>query len=400
MITDRVIALIETNANMAGVEKAKAGFGGLNLSTLALGAALGGLILVGKDAIKNTEEMDKAHRSLEQATKATHKSFDGMQSAFDAWAEANKRYIPNQYAAETALAAFVRAGNSAKDSMRMLNDALDLSTLRGIDMATAQSQIEKAVMGSTKALKDLGISTADVTKIVHSHMTTEQKHLAILHLIEAKTKDGRKAQTDLTQSTQAMNKDWQDITTRVGPPLMALLGGIVSQGDKFVKWLNDVGNNKTWNKAVSKGLGEAQDLLVGVVKGFERFANWMKWLRDSAGGIWSGFARGFTNAYDEIARDINKLIGVFNQLPHPGISNVASLPILDTPGVVPGPPGSRQIIAALGGERFGGAQSIGAGSGGGGVTLIINGGTFMDHGPTIDAISNALLRYARHRPGR
>jgi hypothetical protein len=33
------------------------------------------------------------------------------------------------------------------------------------------------------------------------------------------------------------------------------------------------------------------------------------------------------------------------------------------------------------------------------VHLHIHGGVFMDHGPTIDALSNALLRHARFRPG-
>jgi hypothetical protein len=51
------------------------------------------------------------------------------------------------------------------------------------------------------------------------------------------------------------------------------------------------------------------------------------------------------------------------------------------------------------GNQGGSIIPNGAGSGSGGVHLHIHGGMFMDHGPTIDAISNALLRYARHRPG-
>lgn len=371
MITDRVIALIETHANMAGVEKAKAGFGGLNLSTLALGAALGGLILVGKDAIKNTEEMDKAHRSLEQATKATHKSFDGMQSAFDAWAEANKRYIPNQYAAETALAAFVRAGNSAKDSMRMLNDALDLSTLKGISMGDAQSMVEKAVMGSVKALKDLGISTADVTKIMHSHLTTEQKHLAILHLIELKTKDGRKAQTDLAQSTQALNKDWQDITTKVGPPLLGLFSGIIGKVDSLVTWLDKLGQDKSWNKNVSAFLGTIQNSIIQDVK----------------------FVKDAISAIQSLGNFLGS--GGSNKGGGSHGGRAAGGPVSAGEAYTVGERGPETLVM--------GSQSgsiIPNGGGGAAVHLHIHGGMFMDNGPTIDAISNALLRYARHRPGR
>ena len=371
MITDRVIALIETHANMAGVEKAKAGFGGLNLSTLALGAALGGLILVGKDAIKNTEAMDKAHLSLSQATKASRQNFSALQTAFDAWAEANKRYIPDQYAAETALAAFVRAGNTAKDSMRMLNDALDLSTLKGIDMATAQSQVEKAVMGSVKALKDLGISTATVTAIMHSHLTTEQKHLAILRLIEAKTKDGRKAQTELTQSTQALNKDWQDITTKVGPPLLGLFSFVVGKADQLVKALNDLGQNKQWNKVISQGLGTIQREIVTVVQGFEQLLGWISRLSGSK---------------------VNVAVGS-NRL-----------------GATPGRAAGGSVAAGGAytvGER--GPETLVMGSQGGSIIphgggasqlhIHIDRGAFID-GPSIDRLANLILQRARYAPGR
>src|SRR6267378_6608458 len=114
---------------MAGVEQAKAGFLGMNLSTLALGAALGGLVVVGKAAIDNTEAMEKAHKSLAQALDVSKFGFQDAQLRFDKWAEANKRFIKDQYEAETAFAAFVRAGAHQADAMRELNDALDLSIL-------------------------------------------------------------------------------------------------------------------------------------------------------------------------------------------------------------------------------------------------------------------------------
>ena len=294
MITDRVIALIETHANMAGVEKAKAGFGGLNLSTLALGAALGGLVLVGKAAIQNTEAMDKANLSLRQATDVGKVGFDALKSSFDAWAEANKRYIPDQYAAETALAAFVRTGVGAKTAMRELNDALDLSTLRSIPLEDAQKQLTLALTGSSKALKVLGITSAEYSAImkdeklmtdkqahslhlskaalhayndkVEKHNAVATKQLALLALIETKTKDGRKAQTELTQSTQALNKDWQDITTKVGPPLLGLFTGIIGKVDSLVTWLDRLGQDKSWNKNVSAFLGTIQNSIIEDVK--------------------------------------------------------------------------------------------------------------------------------------
>jgi hypothetical protein len=303
VITDRVIALIETQANMAGIEKAKAGFMGLNLSTVALAVALGGLILVGKEAIKNTEAMDKAHLSLQQATKASRESYSALQAVFDKWAEANKRYIPDQYAAEIALAAFTRAGANAIMAMRELNDALDISTLRGTDMEATQIALTAALAGNSKGVRFLGITTVEFNAImkdqklmtdkqatalhltkaeqdkyndaVEHHNLTAVKQAALLALIETKTKDGRKAQTELTQSTQALNKDWQDITTKVGPPLLSLFTGVVGWVDKLVTALSDLGKNKDWNKAISAGLGDIQRFIVATVKDLEAFFGWL-----------------------------------------------------------------------------------------------------------------------------
>ena len=374
MITDRVIALIETHANMAGVEKAKAGFGGLNLSTLALGAALGGLILVGKDAIKNTEEMDTAHRHLQQAADATHRSFDNLQSGFDAWSSANKRYIANQYDAETALANFIRTGLTAPEAMRALNDALDLAVIKGISMSDAQNIITLALAGSTKGTKFLGISTAELTKIMHSHLTPAQKHAAILKLIEGHTKNGRKATTDLAGSTQALNKDWQDITTKVGPPLLGLFSGIIGKVDDLVSWLDKLGQDKSWNKNVSAFLGTIQNSIIEDVKWVEAAITDIQRLGNFLSGHGSTTPGGSAQGHG---------------------ARAAGGPVAAGAAYTVGERGPETLVM---GNQSG--SIIPNGGGGAAVHLHIHGGMFMDNGPTIDAISNALLRYARHRPGR
>ncbi len=278
MPADRVLVEIVTAANMAGVNQAKAGFLGMSAATLGLAVALGGLVIVGKAAIANTEAMDKAHLSLQQATKASKESYNALQGAFDAWAQANKKYIPDQYAAETALSAFVRAGNSAKDSMRMLNDALDLSTLKGIDMATAQNQIELAVQGNGRALKGLGITTAQVHAIEKSHLTTEEKHLAILKLIEAKTKDGRKATTDLAGAQYALNQDWQNFTTKIGPPLLTALGRGVTLLDQMVTAIGLITSSKDPMASLKRGLDAINPSLGKVVDALNAIERAYTWL--------------------------------------------------------------------------------------------------------------------------
>src|SRR5207249_2172410 len=123
----------------------------------------------------------------------------------------------------------------------------------------APKHITLALTGSSKALKILGITTDEYSAIMKDKtLTTEQKHLALLALIESKTKDGRKAQTDLTQSTQTLNKDWQDMSTIVGPPLVGLLGGIASAADAIIQKLNELGHNKDWNRFLHDAFGGLQ----------------------------------------------------------------------------------------------------------------------------------------------
>lgn len=286
MPTDRVLIEIVTAANMAGIEQAKTGMLGMNAATLGLGLALGALVIIGKAAIDNTEKMDKAHRSLSQAADVSKGNFNQLQSAFDQWAETNKRYIPDQYAAEEALAAFIRTGVGAKTGMEELNVALDLSTLKGEDMASAQQSIIKALAGNSRGLKDLGITTEEYNAIwKNKGLSQAQKQIELLALMETKTKDGRKAQTDLSQSTNALNKDWQDITTKIGPPLLQLFTFIVGKVDDLVTWLNALGHNKDWNVALYAGLGQVQNALIDVVRGFEDIIGAVKWLIDNGGRV-------------------------------------------------------------------------------------------------------------------
>jgi hypothetical protein len=69
--------------------------------------------------------------------------------------------------------------------------------------------------------------------------------------------------------------------------------------------------------------------------------------------------------------------------------------VLDTAGIVPGPAGSRQIVAALGGERFGGAASIG-----GGPTIILQVGTLIASPQSWDMVANELARRLGYATGR
>ena len=75
MPTERVLIAVETAANMAGIEKAKLGMLGLSGSAIALGAVLGGVILVSKDMIDIATKHEEAEKSLAQAVDAANSEY-------------------------------------------------------------------------------------------------------------------------------------------------------------------------------------------------------------------------------------------------------------------------------------------------------------------------------------
>jgi hypothetical protein len=245
-----LIARIRVDSS--GVDKSMANmvssFGRANIAVAGLGAAIGLLIVGGKSMIDNTRAFEEAQLSLSQALGGSKDKLAAMQKAFDAWAETNKAYIPDQYAAETALAAFVRAGSKAKETMRLLNDALDISIIKHEGVTEAGNMLTLALAGNSRGLRFLGISTTDYNKIMKSHLTTAQKHAALLHLIEKKTKDGRKAQDDLNQSTNELNHNWQQISKEGGPKLVELQKNVLGIGVLTMELFQAMGHdNNLWS---------------------------------------------------------------------------------------------------------------------------------------------------------
>ncbi len=283
---------------MAGVEEANAGFLKLNTGAMAAGVALAGLVLLGRDAIKNAEAQATATLDLTQAIEANNSTVhaaivthadttretealataqrhlaeaeagmptkhaatalqlmhlqdaqDAVTKASDALAakqadvttsmavtklsvsdvqqqlgdflSVNSRYIADQYDTQEALANLIRTGlNPGEEAFRALNDALDLAVIKHEAVSDAAKTITLAEAGNSKGLKDLGITTDDYNAIMKSTLSDADKHAALLALIETKTKDGKKATSDLTQQQQDLNNKWKDSSERIAPALI------------------------------------------------------------------------------------------------------------------------------------------------------------------------------------
>jgi predicted nucleic acid-binding Zn-ribbon protein len=147
---------------------------------LGIGAALVGttaLIAGGKAAIDNADTLEKSTLLLTQAYDSQGQSLQNQGYWINQFLDTNRKYIDNQYAARDSIASLVRAGYDQVTVQRIATDALDFAAAKNISYATASTELNLALQGNTRGLRDLGLSAIEVTAIM-SQATRDNKELA------------------------------------------------------------------------------------------------------------------------------------------------------------------------------------------------------------------------------
>ncbi len=243
MPTESVLVEVITTANMAGVEEAKLGMLGLSAAAIGVGLALAAVVLVGKAGLENYKKQEEATNLLKQATDSQGMSLGYLLDTYEKFKVANAGFISDQYDTEAALAAVVRSGETEEDAMRILNDALDLAAIKHEAVSEAATALVKVLAGNSKALKELGITTEQYNAIVKDKtLSTEQKHLELLTLIEARTAKGRDTIDQTTQSQNKLTLEWQDFTARTGPGVTSVLQGMNEAAAALLESLIAIGD--------------------------------------------------------------------------------------------------------------------------------------------------------------
>ncbi len=150
--------------------------------------------------------------------------------------------------------------------------------------------------------------------------------------------------------------------------VVGLVAGITWLAGQVESWLPQIGG------FFDRLGGGAHDAIAGIITTFNTVVAFISNLPGSiakaAVGMWDGVWGAFKGMLNLIVRAWNSLHftiggGSFAGVTIPSMTlGVPYLPTFDQGGTVPGPYGSRQIVAALGGERF----SMGGGGGGGAST--------------------------------
>ena len=380
-IQDRVLVMIETVANTAGIEKAQAGFAGLNLSTLALGAALGGLVMAGKSMIDIAEQQAKSQLNLAQAVKESGGNLNTTNAYIGDFVKKNRDYVASTSEVQDAYGALVRSGVPAAEAQLDLNRATDLAALKNISLTDATALLVAAEHGRTRGLIDLGITTTKYTDSAGNVINQGKNMALVMKEIDDKTKGGRDTLTETQKISNRLSNDWQDLSKNGGPVLLTLLDAVISKVDDLYKWFDKIGkDDKLWSQISDRLVDMASWLKTYVVDPIKE-ANYQ--LQNLGGGAGGQATTGPGGRYG------------YGQ---PGFA--AAPPSSGRASGGPVSAGQSYLVGERGPEMFTPGQSGGiTPHGTGSVTINMN-GIYAGDGPSLDRLANMIALRLGYASGR
>jgi len=148
---------------------------------LAMGgvAAIGGLSAVADDLLQRYRAESRSLQDLRQATEVAHLNFSQVNSSVERFLDTNSKYITNVNDAREGFAELTRSGLNQSQVMKGMNDAIDLSAAKHIDLSQAVQLVDLAEQGNARGLRDLGINVKDYTNLTASAVQVEMKLPAI-----------------------------------------------------------------------------------------------------------------------------------------------------------------------------------------------------------------------------
>lgn len=204
--------------------------------------------------IEIAEQQDKANLSLEQSWHETTKGLAAFKGEIRDFISQNSRFISSQAEVTEGAANLTRAGFDTTKSMRDLNIALDLSTLKHIPLAEAINTVIKAEGGRFRGLVDLGISIKGVTAGNVDQVASEKRIAEAMDELALKTNGGREAQTKMEQSSHELSNRWQTISETHGPRLLEALSKILEGANALWDALDRFGKDDKWWKGFNDGI--------------------------------------------------------------------------------------------------------------------------------------------------
>jgi len=320
-----------------------AGIGAFSL----LSSAIDGSIAMLGDARKAFQEDQVSQETLALALKNNIPNWDGNTAGAEAYAGAQGRLGFADDAVRASIGQLVGITHDLTEAQNLNGLAQDLARAKSIDLAQATDIITKAAQGNGKALKAMGVDVGNA-KTKTELLAAVTKNASGAAEKFAATSAGKEAasQVKVGEARERVGKIVDSVASVALPILADAFEVVVAVIEKVVEIA-----------------GPVQDLLIKIF--------------GTIGGI---VKRAMNGVIDLINNVIDAINGIQIHI-HAGPVNVdfdglniGHLPRLHLGGVVPGVTGSEVPVILQAGEMV--TPRGGAGQGGGGLTLVVNGNVY------------------------
>jgi len=237
--------------NKAGKEAEKTGgvmsgaFSKAGVPILAVGTLIGGFLM------KSIEDArGEGFGKLKVAVDNTGESWDKLLPKIHGVGDSMAKLGFTQADTNKSLTSLVTITGSSSVAMKSLGTAADLARYKNISLAQASLSLGKASVGSTKALKDLGISSTDLPKHFATTGTAASRMGIIMDLLNKKIGGQASAYaTTFGGKLAVLKAKMENVSATIGaallPVISLLLGAIVSKVlpalQAFSAWLENKG---------------------------------------------------------------------------------------------------------------------------------------------------------------
>ncbi len=305
----------------------------LNFGAL-FGIAFGGAIL-----IKFAKDLVGAAGSVQKSNEAITQYFGRSADAVREFANVSAARLG--IAAKDATASAARFGilfhnlgiipaQAAAMTVGLQKLAGSLSLIKGIDPTVALQQLDRAMLGNTRGLKQLGLAVDPVSEKlfairhhligVNDALTPATRAQAIFGIATQHLGDyldfARKHAKDYTSAQRILSAEWSNAKEAIGRGLTAPLAGAATKLADWLTKMNESGKLEADVKKITHELGQAfstaKELLAPLVSAFERLVGALGGAKDAAKLFFAVWA-------------INKLVGIASAILGPIVGAILTL---------------------------------------------------------------------------
>ena len=260
---------------------------------IASSIAIGEVVDFGNAAVDAFQDAEKSQRALSDA----YKRFPAVQDVSIAKMREMNQAIQDKVgadaddlaASQAVLARYKLTGSQIQQMTPLL---VDYAKRTGKDLPTAAGTLGKAMMGSGRAMKELGIKFKDAKDPAKNYdqiMSGLRKTVGGYASKEATTAAGK---------TEIMRARLGDLQESIGGKLEPVMSRLMDTGMKVLDWLDA-------NPAVIEGASAAFDGLVGIVE----------WLAKTLGSVLQPILVGNIKLFSMVANGVANMLDALGSVP-------------------------------------------------------------------------------------